>query len=373
MLISYKNKIRFELGVILSGIIFFSFNANADYAAKIDNPTDGYSLKISNNAVVSKNPVTAENGEWYYEVGSGIVLAGKNSPGVSITGRVNCFGTALWGDGNGKPWVTLPPMRAYHRLFMYAMPAGFNIRGNVAYKINENLVMTVSTTESIETGWKNIHGSVCSTDWNTTNVYVSDFSVHFPMFFNFYIKDRIIDNQVVIPSANLGGYVRYFADSVAPTINSWSLTNSTAPIRLESSVLSINVGCKASTSTGGIIDGTLNLRHGPLNSVDYDSIVSEVVNYSCTFSKSTPVKLRLDYEVDGNDPLNRLPMKNINNEKIYSEMQLWDDDTGRQLDIRGTEVEIHENKNIKIISHLKGNNAPTGNFRGSAWLIATYL
>lgn len=121
------------------------------------------------------------------------------------------------------------------------------------------------------------------------------------------------------------------------------------------------------TSTGQA--GTVNLRHGQLNSLNYDSTVMEKITYSCKFVSSTRVHLRLDYATD-DDPQKRLPLTNDLNQKIYSQLVLIDELTGQLgTDFR---LDIHGSREINIRSRIQGENADAGDYHGSAWLIATF-
>ncbi|EOG5602602.1 hypothetical protein L3033_003985 [Providencia stuartii] len=192
------------------------------------------------------------------------------------------------------------------------------------------------------------------------------FTVQFPITLRFYINDRVIDGQLSIAAMGLGGYVRAFtASRTTPQHTSWTLSDSSVPMRLAASQLNIGSSCITMTSTGQA--GTVNLRHGHLNTLNYDSVVTEKVTYTCKFSASTRVKLRLDYATDS-DPKKRLPMISSQNgdNKIYSDLTMTDEKTG-ETD-KYLKIEI---KDLRTI-HIQGNNAVAGEYKGSAWLIATF-
>lgn len=344
------------LGIVL---ILFGTQANADYSSKIQSPNTGYLIKLDSNSVIEPTARTGADGKRYYRVGHPIVVDG-GSPSVSVTGIVDCVGRR-WGDSNTQ----IRSENAFHRLFMYVPALGINIEGKMAYRINSNLVMTVETRIM---NWLNINAGMCSYSYPGMTRPASGFTNQFPITITFYINERIIDGQLVIAEMDLGGYVRAFtAQNTIPPYESWPLNESTVPMRLAASQLNVGALCSTITSTG--LAGTLNIRHGQLNSLNYDSIVTEKITYSCKFVSSTRVHLRLDYTTD-DDPQKRLPLINNLNQKIYSNLMLTDELTGQSgTDFR---LDIHGSRVINISSHIQGMNADAGDYHGSAWLIATF-
>ncbi len=238
-----------------------------------------------------------------------------SSSTVSVTGAVQCIGRK-WGSSSTQ----IHSSNAYHRLFMYTMNAGFNIEGKTAYQINSNLMMTV---ESRIMNWKNIDSGMCSYANPSLVRDASSFTSQFPITITFYINERIIDGKLLVPAMNLGGYVRAFTSpNATPPYDSWPINEVTVPMRLAFSELNIGSLCTTISSSGHA--GTLNLRHGQLNSTNFDSTVTEKVTYTCKFSSSTKVRLRLDYTTD-DDPQKRLPLTNGNNDKIHSLLVITDD------------------------------------------------
>lgn len=347
---------------LLGSLLLLPSIALANYAPMIQNPNDGYLITLASNSSIAYNPVVGSDGKNYYLVGYPIVISGNNQS-VKVTGKVNCVGRT-WGGSSTK----IGPANAYHKLFMHAPLASTTINNQVAYRINSNLVMTV---DSQILNWINIRGANgCANASNTKTENASRFIVQFPITVTFYINDRIIDGQVVIASMPLGGYVRAFMDpKTPPTDTSWPLAETTVPMRLLSSTLNVGSSCNTTTTTGQA--GTVNLHHGQLNTLNYDSVVTEKVTYNCKFSISTKVRLRLDYATDS-DPQKRLPMTSSqnNNNKIYSELTMTDETTGQTG--KEFKIEIKDMRTIKISSHIQGTNAVAGNYTGSAWLIATF-
>ncbi len=350
------------LSYCLLGSLLLPSVALANYAPMIQNPNDGYLITLASNSSIATNPVAGSDGKNYYRVGSPIVINGSG-PSISVKGTVKCIGRT-WGSLG----TNINNDSAYHRLFIYAPSAGTTVGGKNAYRVNSNVIMTV---DSKMLNWLNITGAYsCSNASSSSTMMASSFSVQFPITVTFYINDRIIDGQVVIASMPLGGYVRAFMDpKTAPTYNTWPLGETTVPMRLLSSTLNVGSSCNTTTTTGQA--GTVNLRHGQLNTLNYDSLVTEKITYNCKFSIPTKVRLRLDYTTDG-DPQKRLPMissQNSNN-KIYSELTMTDETTGQT----GTDfkIDIKDLRTIKISSHIQGINAIAGDYRGSAWLIATF-
>nr|WP_294350822.1 adhesin [Providencia sp.] len=346
---------------LLTGGLLLSHQANADYAPRIQDPSTGYIIKLASDSIIAQNPIKGTNGKNYYRVGEPISI-NENSIGVSVTGLVKCTGTSWWGVWPGG--TDIPAKSAHHRLFMFAPMAGTDIDGKVAYRINNNLVMTVDTRIM---QWINIEGGACSLSTPSSTLNASDFTVQFPITVTFYINERIIDGQLPIAGMELGGYVRAFTRSgLAPPQTSWPLSDSSVPMRLAASQLNVGSSCSTMTSTGQA--GTVNLRHGQLNSLNYNSTVTENVIYTCKFSQSTKVRLRLDYATDS-DPQQRLPMKSGQN-KIYSELTMMDEVSGQTG--KDFKIDIQDLRTIKISSHIQGTNAVAGEYKGSAWLIATF-
>ncbi|MEY0304384.1 adhesin [Providencia manganoxydans] len=334
--------------------------ALANYAPMIQNPNDGYLIQLASNSSIASTPVVGSDSKNYYRVGSPIVINGSD-PSVSVTGIVECVGRK-WG-GEGIDFID--GENAYHRLFIYAPSAGTTIDGKTGYRINSNVVMTV---DSKMPDWINMTSYTCALTNPGKTANASEFYVHFPITVTFYIHERIIDGQIVIPSMPLGGYVRAFMiPKKPPTFTSWPLGETTVPMRLLSSTLNVDSSCNTITSTGRA--GTVNLRHGQLNTLNYDSVVTEKVIYNCKFSIPTKVRLRLDYATD-DDPQKRLPMTSSQNNKIYSDLSMTDEITGQTG--KDLKVDIKDLRTIKITSHIQGSNAVAGDYKGSAWLIATF-
>ncbi|MEQ4692561.1 adhesin [Providencia manganoxydans] len=354
----------FRHAIVLSGcfagLFLFSSAVRADYSPRIQSVSSGYLITLSSNSSIATTPIKGTDGKNYYRVGNPIVING-NSSSVSVSGTVDCIGRT-WGNGNNS---TISSNNAFHRLFMFVPKAGMNVDGKTAYRINSNLVMTVETQII---NWINIAGHTCSSATTGLTANASDFTVQFPITVTFYINERIIDGQLPIAAMDLGGYVRaYTASRTTPPQTSWTLSDSSVPMRLAASQLNVGSSCTTMTSTG--LAGTVNLRHGQLNTLNYDSVVTEKVTYNCKFSMSTKVRLRLDYATDG-DPQKRLPMTSSQNNKIYSDLSMTDEITGQTG--KDFKVDIKDLRTIKITSHIQGSNAVAGDYKGSAWLIATF-
>ncbi|MBJ9983888.1 adhesin [Acinetobacter sp. S40] len=352
------------------GLSLLGFETNAGYAAKIQNPSDGYRITLNSNTPVDTKAVAGSDGHNYHQIGEPISVR-STSPSVSVTGRVDCSGTqwpvGILGINTG----------AWHRLFVYLPLTGIKIGDKNAYRINSNVVMTI--TEDSKVDWYQTASGVCAnlTGYSVTAA-VADFTGQFPITLTFYLNEKIIDGQIVIPAMDLVGYVRaYNREGTKPTQTFWAIQDSTAPMRLNTSQVNLVSSCSTQTQSGagGTGTGTLNLNHGALKSNEYDSRVSGQVNYNCTFSASTPIRLRLDYAKDG-DPQGRLPLTNTvvgSTDKIYTELTMRDETTGQTGGVdRDIHTNIEQSKTISITSHLQGTDAVAGNYQGSAWLIATF-
>ncbi|MEQ5128247.1 adhesin [Providencia alcalifaciens] len=350
-----KIKSIVRAGCLVGGMLSAAM-AHADYAAQIIDPNTGYTIRVNNSSTLADHPDKGSDGQNYYQVGEPFVVDSNLAEPI---GMVKCVGRR-WGSTSTQ----ILPANAFHRLFMYVPETGFSIAGLKAYRLNANLVMTVQS-DMME--WTNRSSGVCSMSYADTQFEVPRFNNHFPITMTFYIKEQIIDGQLIISEMPLAGYVRAFTNpSVAPPYDSWPLHESSVPLRLAASQINIGAKCTSSTSSGE--QGILNLRHGQLNSLYYDNRASGQVTYSCLFQSATKVRLRLDYTQD-DDPQKRLPMQNEANDTIYSDLVITDLETGQS----GKEInaEIHSLKEFEISSHLQGENAQAGDYHGSAWLIAT--
>lgn len=364
---SFERSLTSKLLPCLQAICFFVIfcsGAKADYANRIHNANTGFLIKLDNHLNLSSTPAKGTDGSDYYQVGSSFSL-GTNTAGVSVSGVVDCIGKT-WGSVTED----IDPAFAYHKLFTYAPKAGFSIDGKTVYRINSNLFMIVDAQVG-DRIWSKFSSAVCANALPGTTATASMFSTYLPVVLKFYIKDKIIDGRLPILSMDLAGYVRVFSKEVSGPLftGRFNIEETTIPVRLASSQLDIDPGCVTTTSTGQ--SSVINFRHGLQNSTSFDNYVTEKITYTCKFALSTKVRLKIDYATD-NDPEKRLPMVNSSNAKykIYSELKMTDDSTGQT----GKEftVDIKDLKTISISSHIKGNNAVSGNYKGSAWLIATF-
>ncbi|HEK0390593.1 TPA: adhesin [Proteus mirabilis] len=351
------------LRIFLTSLLFISFLSNADYAPQIDNPSDGFFVSFGGNATIASSPIIASDGSKYYKVGNTYSLSGSKARGGV---KCNAF---FWGPPN----IGRPP--AWHRVFVYQPSANITIDGLQAYRVNSNVVFTLQG-QAVGKWWQNGDPwiSACYPAGDGSELApVSMFQQQFPISVTIYINEKIIDNHVTIPNANLAGYVRAFnggPGSAPPPFNSWDFSKTTAPIHLENS--DIMIPSKCTVKIDGINSSKLELNHGIMNAKEYFSEVKSTVNYECKFSSLTKVKFKLDYIKD-DDPLKRVPLSNIGDlqSKIYSELVLIDNNTGKEA---GTELRtsIKDFQSLTIRSTLKGSNAVAGNYQGTAWLIATF-
>ncbi|OAT38670.1 adhesin [Proteus myxofaciens] len=361
-LIRQNKKQVLLISQVLLGCLLFPSVTEASYAGKIVNSNDGYRIALASNTSIASAPVVGSDGRNYYRVGEPIVV-NQSSSSVVSSGQVNCMGRT-WGNSTAY----LPVSNVWHRLFIYSPSTGITLNGKRAYRINNNLIMTV---ESEILNWNKLSGlgNGCSTAFTGIRA-ITNFTQQFPFTITFFINDRIIDGQVVIPAMDLGGYVRAFTSpDVAPPYDTWPIEESTAPMRLTSSTLNLVAACNTTTSSGQAT--TLNLRHNQLSTLNYNDTVTETITYNCKFSMPTKVRLRLDYATDG-DAQKRLPLINSQDStsKIYSDLTMTHEasnQTGKDF-----KIDIEEISTVKISSHIQGTNAMPGDYKGSAWLIATF-
>lgn len=318
----------------------------------------GYNMSlISNNSVVAKNPTIGSDNNEYY------LIAPANSTGIVINsstsqpfGQVKCAANYL--DGN---YITrLYSDYAYHRVFAYMPEAGFTLKGLKAYKINSNTFFTLYSQNGITNGWVNIKAVACSSSSEDT-VPTSSFSVHFPFEVRIYVKEIPVDGKILIPDAMIAGYTRLFQDTGTPTL---SIPADKASVRLDltTSVVNYPSNCRSN------IDN-LNIDHKTLDAFEFSSKETRTVTYTCERVQPVKVKLALDYTSD-NDPKKRVPLKSGYN-TIYSELTLFDEQSNKSGKI--IETTIDKIKNIRIESHISGIDAKPGDYKGNAWLIATFI
>lgn len=348
---------NYFLFIALFSCISFSYNTCyglTTYAAS----GGGFQINlISSNSIISETPILGSNGKNYYSVG-------PNAKGIEITegsaisyGTVKCFGAYLAGDY----WLGVPQEFAYHRLFAYMPNAGFNIEGQPAYRINKNTFFTLYAENGIASGWKKITARLCS-NLQTGSYSASNFTVQFPFEIRFYVNELPLDGKIVIPGGVIAGYSRFFQDEGTPSL---FIPEEQSTIKLDilPATIVYPTSCLSNISE-------LNIEHHTLNSIEFDNVKTATVNYTCNPPIfNIPVKFTLDYVTD-DDVLKRVPLKSGSN-TIYSELSIYDE----QSQQKGKTIltTISNVKNIKIESKLSGSDAEPGDYKGSAWLIATYL
>ncbi|MBJ9983889.1 adhesin [Acinetobacter sp. S40] len=353
---------------MLSGLLWSMTPLHADYAAVIDDSSHGYHYDLSSNTTVSSQTEKGTDGD-YYLIGNPFSLSEING-----TGSGQCVGQT-WGylRPGDIPDTEFDASNVYHflKMFIPKVAPSVSISGRTAYQLNSNVYVTVEAGNSymMYTWSKTPLASVCARGGG--RYYVYSLTSQFPIVLRFYLKNKTIDGQLVIPATPLAGYFRAFGNRTPSAVTTFE--KSSAPIWLNYSRINFNATCTTSTSSSGSV-GTLNLNHGALATTHYDSLVSGQVNYSCDFTKSTDVILRLNYTKDG-DPQGRLPLINTldNSKKIYTTLSMQDESSGQEVQA-GTDlkVSIEKFKTITVKSHLRGENAEAGDYSGSAWLIATF-
>lgn len=372
----YSGFIFFMLYFISVGL--FSTYTYADYSPRIQYGYAGYEIRLT-AAGLDTTRLRASNGDVYYRISQIPMINsnGSGSAGVTSSGSIECLGK-VWGGGDNSK---VPPSNAWHRFFILTGSMWWRptIEGREMYPITRDLVMTVEPRLNTTTSyWKNLSESYCAYGVDKT-YYVSAIDILYPIKFRFYVRATIDTNYIVIPSMALGGYdIVYLNNNNSSNSLPEFISNPSdvsIPFKLVGGgkKLELPSSCSTTTSTG--LATTLNLRHGQLNSKKYDSLVKEKVIYNCIFSKRTPVNLMLQYDIDSNDSQRRLPLVNSknSNQKIYTQLQLIDESTGKTSDKDNQlKVVIDQYKTIAVTSHLQGENAVGGDYRGSAWLIATF-
>nr|WP_282551766.1 adhesin [Providencia sp. JUb39] len=293
---------------------------------------------------------------WYIEVSTHLAW---DVPGK---GDVKCVGRTY--EGNG--WYDFYPVDSWQRFFIVAPPANVHLQGvGPLYRIADGIFANIDIGRS--DSWSVAYESTCAnlTNQNSTQS-IHDFDNWPDVRIQLFIDRKIIDGIVDIPQTDLLGYVLAFDRSGPPPADFIPITQASMPFRFRQTRLYMDSYCETTVNSG--TPGTLELRHGSLNSMEYDSQVSGQITYNCHFSRKTLVNLKLQYATD--DAQKRLPLLNSSTQdKIYSELTMEDESTG----MSGTnfDVNIETLKTITVRSHLKGKNATAGNYHGSAILIAT--
>lgn len=318
----------------------------------------GYKMSlISSNSVVATNPTVGSDNNKYY------LIAPPNSSGIVINestsqpfGRVEC--TVNFLEGYYPPGLS--DSFAYHRVLAYMPEAGFSLNGLTAYRINSNTFFTLYSDNGITRGWQNIPAYGCAKG-NMGPLDTSYFTVHFPFEVRVYVKEIPVDGKIVIPDAMIAGYTRLFQDYGTPTLYV-PADKASVKLNLATSVVHYPSNCRSN------IDN-LNIDHKTLDAYEFNSKETRTVTYTCERVQPVKVKLKLDYATD-TDPEKRVPLKSGNN-TIYSEVTLYDEQTNQS----GKEIEttIDKVKNIRIESQLSGSDAEPGDYKGNAWLIATFI
>lgn len=352
---------RHYLNIGVGALLLASFYSQADYYAQIENPSDGFIFSPSVGHSFSYKPIIGSDGREYY--GLGVYFPVSAAPGGNALpgyGKVKCVGEKY----SSGSWYNYPASDAWHRLFIAAAPANAKINGLAAYKVADGVFVTISGNTVDR--WMKIEDASCAyISWDSQSYQIQNFPNAFPFDVNLYIDRKIIDGSVNIPQTDLAGYVIAYG-SGAPPANFIPINKSSIPFRMRTTQINVNTYCTTTVSSG--MPGKLELRHGSLNTMEYDSQASGQVTYDCHFSSNTPVNLKLQYTTD--DAQKRLPLLNSSTQdKVYSELTMIDEATG----MSGTNlnVNIETLKTITVRSHLKGQNASAGNYHGSAILIAT--
>lgn len=318
----------------------------------------GYKMNlVSNNSVVASTPTIGTDSNEYF------LIAPPNKTGIVIDdtssqpfGQVKCTVNYLEGNYSaGLPWSY-----AYHRVFAYMPEAGFSLKGLTAYKINSNTFFTLYSDNGITSGWRNISGRGCSNE-EMGPLDTSFFTVHFPFEVRVYVKDIPVDGKIVIPNAMIAGYTRLFQDYGTPTLYV-PADKSSVKLDLTTSVVNYPSNCRSN------IDN-LNIDHKTLDAYEFNSKETRTVTYTCERVQPVKIKLKLDYVTD-DDPEKRVPLKSGNN-TIYSEVTIYDEQTNQSG--KTIETTIDKVKNIRIESQLSGSDAEPGDYKGNAWLIATFI
>ncbi|MEY0544851.1 adhesin [Providencia rettgeri] len=339
-------------------LLLLLVNLNSYSATRYSGSGGGYKMSlVSNNSVVSDTPAIGSDNNKYF------LIAPANSSGIVINentsqpyGSVYCTVNFLQGNYSAG----LVPAYAYHRVFAYMPEAGFTIGGLTAFKINNNTFFTLYSENGITSGWRNISGRGCSNE-EMGPLATSFFTVHFPFTVRVYVKNIPVDGKIVIPNAMIAGYTRLFQDYGTPDIYV-PIDKATVKLDLTTSVINYPSNCHSN------IDN-LNIDHKTLDAYEFNSKETRTVTYTCDRVQPVKVKLALDYATDS-DPQKRLPLKSGNN-TIYSELILYDEQNNQSG--KTLETTIDKVKNITIESKVSGYDAEPGDYKGNAWLIATFI
>lgn len=318
----------------------------------------GYKMNlVSNNSVVASTPTMGTDNKGYFLIAppnsSGIVIDDNT---VAAYGETKCTVNYLEGNYSAGLGFTY----AYHRVFAYMPEAGFKLGGLTAYKINSNTFFTLYSDNGITSGWRKIDATGCS--YKEMGPHSAGyFNAQFPFEVRVYVKEIPVDGKIVIPDAMIAGYTRIFQEDGAPTLYV-PADKATIKLDLTTSVVNYPSNCRSN------IDN-LNIDHKTLDAYKFNSKETRTVTYTCERVQPVKVKLKLDYATDS-DPKKRVPLKSGNN-TIYSEVTIYDEQTNQSG--KTIETTIDKVKNIRIESKLSGSDAEPGDYKGNAWLIATFI
>lgn len=365
---------RYTGGAAILLSVISALPAKADYESYTTNPAEGYVIRLNASTTLSDKPFITAEGKQYYQIGQPVILS-LGGGNVTVTGQVKCLGHVYPRGSNGG--IYGPASGAFYTFGMTGALQRELLSGDIiGYHVSKNLVVGIDY--SISTYWKSATINTCAGSGSNipSVVNASDFNQIFPLRLTFYLVNKPVDNQIYIPQTDLGGLRMYYSSlgsgygPIAPSPSTpVPMSEMAVPLRLAASIINIPSSCKTSTSSG--TGGALEIRHGKLNSMNYDSTINEKVTYTCNFSALTNIRLRLDYTGD-TDPKNRLPLVNTadKSQKIYSELTMTNNTNGQT----GKEIrmDVRDSQSVTISSHLKGTNATPGHYQGVAWLIATY-
>ncbi|EAB4021045.1 hypothetical protein SKB45_001375 [Salmonella enterica] len=266
----------------------------------------------------------------------------------NITGTVQC------------PSPSLASENAWHAVTIQ-LPWSTELN---RYVVNENVSAAIrlpSRFPQTET-WINYASLTCNESQAGKQISASQLGNAFPMYIDFYLDKATVDGFVSIPPISLGSYSRIFSDSSSgPTYSVGSIK--TIPIRINRLEIQLPASCTVSPQSITIDHGVISARK--------NSLASEKLNIQC--DKNVNVEFRLS-ATDGTitpEKHLQLPLRSTIDNKIPSELYLSNvsgQDLGYQYKFAAQQDNVI---NFHINSFISAeNNISSGQFSGSAWLVA---
>lgn len=294
---------------------------------------------ISSEAVIDDN-ATAKNP-------SGAVYSYRLDN--SITGDVQC------------PGPSLPSNNAWHAVTILLPKSSETGR----YTVNENVSIGIRLPVKFpETErWINYASNTCASSEAGRIMKASLLGNAFPMYIDFYVNKVTADGFISVPPMQLGSYERVFSDSPTGPAYPIGVVN-TIPVRIKRLEIQLPGACT-------ITPQSISLDHGVI-AARKNSVAQETIGILCNRDVSIEFKLSAVNGIISSARHLQLPLSaSDSNHQVASELYL-SDLSGADLGYLHTfSARQNESRQFQIKSSISAeNNTSSGQFSGSAWLVA---